>query len=137
MRYRRLTYRYTVVTNRTLAWPATPTVWARDVTSLWLGRWRPDADVCETTRSIDVVVDLAGMDESDVEIQLFDDALVVEGHRHLPGCEDGAVYHAAAVRQGPFRLEVPLPAAVDASDVEATYERGLLRITVRKAEARD
>ena len=136
MRYRRLTYRYTVVTNRALAWPLAPPGWGRDLSTLLQGRWRPDADVCETAGSIDIVVELAGVDERDVEIQLFADAVVVEGQRRLPACDQEAVYHAAAVRQGPFRLEVPLPAAVDAATVEATCDRGLLRISLRKAEGR-
>jgi HSP20 family protein len=133
MRYRRLTYRYTVVTNRALAWPLAPPGWGRDLSTLLQGRWRPDADVCETAGGIDIVVELAGVEERDVDIQLFDDAVVVEGERRLPACDPEAVYHAAAVRQGPFRLEVALPAAVDAADVEATYDRGLLRISLKKA----
>ena len=136
MRYRRLTYRYTVVSNRALGWPLAPPGWGRDLSTLFLGRWRPDTDVCETADGIDIVVELAGVEERDVEIQLFDDAVVVEGERRLPACDQEAVYHAAAVRQGPFRLEVPLPAAIDATTVEATYDRGFLRIVLKKVEGR-
>jgi HSP20 family molecular chaperone IbpA len=46
--------------------------------------------------------------------------------------EEG-VYHAAGIRQGPFRVEVPLTLAVDADGVEASYDRGLLRVRVPKA----
>ncbi len=61
---------------------------------------------------------------------------VVEGRRLLPSCQEGAVYHAAGIRQGPFQLELPLPAPVDAERVEARYDRGLLRITLpKRAEA--
>jgi HSP20 family molecular chaperone IbpA len=42
------------------------------------------------------------------------------------------VYHAATIRQGPFQLEVPLPAPVRSEQVEARYDRGLLRITLPK-----
>jgi HSP20 family molecular chaperone IbpA len=42
------------------------------------------------------------------------------------------VYHAAGIRQGPFQVEVVLPAAVDAERIEARYERGLLRVTLPK-----
>ncbi len=136
MRYRRLGYRYTIIQRST--WPPAPAPWGVGVLSLLLGRarWSPDADVCETPVAIEVVVDLAGVEEDEVDVQLFDNALVVEGQRHLPGCEQGAVYHAVGVRQGPFRLELPLPAPVDTDDVHARYERGLLRITLRKQEAR-
>ena len=72
-------------------------------------------------------------------IRLIDDvmrgnrllALVVEGHRRLPA-HDEAVYHVAGIRQGQFRLEVPLPAPVDSDRVDASYERGVLRITLPK-----
>jgi HSP20 family molecular chaperone IbpA len=77
-------------------------------------------------------VELAGVDEDDFEVQLFEDVLVVEGHRRLPSCAEGAVYHAAGIRQGPFQVEVVLPAAVDPERIEARYERGLLRITLPK-----
>src|SRR5437868_6937536 len=82
-------------------------------------RWAPDSDTYETARTIEVVVDLAGMDEDDFEVHLFEDALLVEGHRRLPAPHEEAVYHAAAIRQGPFRVEIPLPAPVDSERVEA------------------
>ena len=97
------------------------------------GRWAPDSDTYETARTIEVVVDLAGVDEDDFEVHLFADALLVEGHRRLPAPHEEAVYHAAAIRQGPFRVEIPLPAPVDSERVEARYDRGLLRITLPKA----
>jgi HSP20 family protein len=96
---------------------------------LFQGRWRPDADVYETQEAIGVVVDLAGVDEDDFEVQLFEDALVVEGWRLLRASAD-ATYLAATVRQGPFRVELALPAPVDADRVEARYERGLLHVTL-------
>src|SRR5439155_27078781 len=92
----------------------------------------PDADSYETAASVEITVDLAGVDESDFEIQLFEDVLVVEGQRQLPAGHEAGVYHAAGVRQGPFRLELPLPAPVEAERVEARYDRGLLRITLPK-----
>jgi HSP20 family molecular chaperone IbpA len=47
------------------------------------------------------------------------------------------MYHAASIRQGPFRVELPLPAPIDPERVEARYDRGLLHITLAKrAEAR-
>jgi HSP20 family molecular chaperone IbpA len=46
-------------------------------------------------------------------------------------------YHAAGVRQGPFRVELPLPAPVDGERVEALYDRGLLRISLPKRTEAD
>jgi HSP20 family molecular chaperone IbpA len=132
LRYRRLAYHYTLIGRGT--WPLTPSPWSGDVLNLLLGRahWRPDADVRETARSVEIFVDLAGVEDDDVEVQLFENALVVEGDRQLPAGDPETFYHTAGIRRGPFRLELPLPAPVDAGDVEARFERGLLHITIRK-----
>jgi HSP20 family molecular chaperone IbpA len=132
MKYRRLHYRYTMLVRSTPAWPPGG-LWPSDrLRPLTRVGWRPDADTYETEGTIEVLVELAGLDEDDFEVQLFEDVLVVEGHRRLPSCAEGAVYHAAGIRQGPFQVEVVLPAAVDAERVEARYDRGLLRITLPK-----
>lgn len=134
MRYRKLSVRYAMVTPAGLAWPFGE-MWHAERVRLARTWWRPDADIYETAATVEIVVDLAGVDDTDVEIQLFDDVLVVEGVRRLPS--DLAVrYHAAGIRQGPFRLDLPLPAPVDQDRVEARYDHGLLRISLPLRDAR-
>ena len=130
--YRRLTLRYAAV-RADLSWPLHAAWETEQFRFLVRERWRPNADVYETARTIEMTVDLAGVADEDFEIQLFANALVVEGVRRLPSAREDAVYHAAGIRQGPFRVELPLPAGVDAERVEARYERGLLHITLPKA----
>src|SRR5262245_20235784 len=134
MRYRRLSYRYAVVMHSgPTTWPLAGEVWQSErLRFLVQTRWRPDADVYETAAAVEIVVDLAGVGEEDYEVQLWDDVLVVEGTRQLPAPKEAAIYHAAIVRQGPFRLAVPLPAQIDAEHVDARYERGLLHIVLSK-----
>ena len=91
--------------------------------------WRPAADVCETARTVEVTVELAGVDQDELDVVLFEDALIVEGQRRLAAVDPGGVYHLAEIRQGPFRLELPLPCSIDVERVEARYDQGLLRIT--------
>ena len=132
MRYRRLSYRYTMVVRSGLPGPFDD-LWQTDRLRLLVeSRWRPDADSYETAATIEIIVDLAGVTEEDFEVQIFEDALVVEGRRHLAPPEAPATYHAVSIRQGPFRLELPLAAPVDAERVEVRYERGLLRISLPK-----
>jgi HSP20 family protein len=132
MRYRRLSYRYAMVSHSIHAWPFSE-VWPGDRLRLLApSGWRPDADVYETPAAVEIVVDLAGIEEDAFEVQLFEDVLVVEGRRQLPTCPDEATYHAAGIRQGPFRVELSLPASVDPERVEAHYDRGLLRVTLPK-----
>src|SRR5262245_66005219 len=121
MRYRRLTYRYTMVVRSGQPW-SLGDVWSSDRLRLLVQpRWRPDADAYETPTTVEIVVDLAGVAEEDFEVQLFDDALVVEGHRQLPACQAGAVYQEAGIRQGPFQLEVALWTPVDPERVTVRH----------------
>lgn len=133
MRYRRLSYRYAVVltsdqispfANLRLADPPGPR-FAQNF-------WRPPADVCESENAFEVIVELAGVDQDEIEIALFEDAVIVEGRRRLSPAGSNGVYHVAEIRQGPFRLELALPAAIDQERVDARYDRGLLRITCPK-----
>lgn len=134
MRYRRLSYRYSVVLRPVHTWPITD-VWGSERLRLLVElRWRPDADIYETGTAIEVVVDLAGVDEDDFEVQLFEDALVVEGRRRLPAGLEGGVYQLAGIRQGPFRVELPVSAPIDSERVEVRYDRGLLRVSLPKRE---
>ena len=137
MRYRRLSYRYAVVVPSDQPWPFGD-IWQTERLRLLVQtRWRPDADTYETATTIEMVVDLAGVDEDAFEVQLFEDVVLVEGRRHLPSCDEAATYHAAGIRQGPFEVVLPLPAPIDPERVQARYERGLLRITLlKRAETR-
>lgn len=98
-------------------------------------RWRPPADVYETRDAITVNVDLAGVEEDDLDMQLYPDVLVVVGVRHPKISSQDAVYHLAEIRQGHFRLEIRLPARVDQDAIEGRYDRGLLTITLPKTSS--
>ena len=134
MRYRRLHYRYAVVLAgerpRQLGdgWFS-----ERARAAVALPSWRPPADVYETADSIGITVDLAGIETDEVDVLLFEDALIVEGERRLPPADGPRRYHTAEVRQGAFRLELPLPATIDPEHADAFYRRGLLQMTLRKA----
>ena len=97
-------------------------------------QWRPPADIHETPKAILVKMELAGMREEDIEVTLYEDALVVTGRRDEdPDHGDTTYYHEAQIRYGPFRAEVLLPTEVDRERVEARYENGFLRIQLPKA----
>jgi HSP20 family protein len=137
MRYRRLSHHEAMVVRTARRWPFDD-IWASDhLRVLVQTRWRPAADTYETDSTLEILVDLAGVGEDDFEVRLFDDALVVEGHRRLPVSPEGAVYHAAGIRQGPFVLDLPLPVPVDPERVTARCDLGLLHITLpQRAGAR-
>ena len=98
------------------------------------GQWRPPVDIHETAYAILVKLELAGMREDQIEVLLYQNALVVSGKREDDVDHDAELcYHEAQVHYGPFRVEIALPSAIQAEAVAASYENGFLRVRLPKA----
>jgi HSP20 family protein len=135
MRYRRLSYRYAVVMATSRSRPLID-VWPRQGPSVGLAQpWRPATDVLETTSEVVVTVELAGVDHEELDVLLFEDALIVDGERRLAPVHAAGVFHAAEIRQGQFHLEIRLPSPIDPDQIDARYERGLLEMRFLKRAA--
>jgi HSP20 family protein len=132
MHYRRRHYRYAVVAAAERPrsaiewWQLTGTVVVTP------GAWRPRTDVYETDDRVLITVELAGVEPDDLDVQLFEDALLVEGRRPIPETRADGRYHSAEIPRGRFRLSLVLPAVVDPDRGEARFDRGLLELTLPK-----
>lgn len=138
MRYRYVTYRYTDGSGQQLERhyrqllqdalrQSQQSMIHRSVT------WRPLADIHESADMMTVKIELAGMKEEDIEVTLYEDALVVSGVRnddHEHG--ENLYYHEAQIRYGPFRVEVYIPSPIDREAVTARYENGFLWVILPK-----
>jgi HSP20 family protein len=97
--------------------------------------WRPPVDIHETATLLSVKMELAGVQEENLDITLYDNALVVTGRREDEAEHDEPIcYHEAQVHYGPFRAEVLLPLPVQHDAVTAVYENGFLRVRLPKME---
>lgn len=97
--------------------------------------WRPPVDMHETSEAMLIKVEAAGLQEEDIEVSLYPNALVVHGVRRDDDDHDEATcFHAAQIRYGVFQVEVALPAAIHYDEVLANYHDGFLRIRLPKVE---
>lgn len=101
---------------------------ARYVTRRSTG-FSPNVDVyyCGDPQRAIVKVDLAGIELSEVGIEVSGRHLAIAGERHLQETE-GRVYQQIEIPSGSFRRVVELQVEVDAERATATYEEGILRI---------
>ncbi len=92
-----------------------------------------DGSQQQMERMMTVKIELAGMKEEEIEVTLYEDALVVSGERN-DDHEHGAnlYYHEAQIRYGPFRVEVYIPAAINREAVTTRYEDGFLWVDLPK-----
>ncbi|HET8565331.1 MAG TPA: Hsp20/alpha crystallin family protein [Solirubrobacterales bacterium] len=89
----------------------------------------PNVDVyyCGDPQRAIVKVDLAGVELSQVGIEVSGRHLAITGERHVQESE-GRVYQQIEIPSGQFRRVVELQVEVDADRASATYEEGILRI---------
>ena len=108
-----------------------------DFGTTWRGRWEPRADIYQTADAIYIQIEAPGLDEANLSLEYDPEPsqLIVEGRRDhvgLPGANLPQNAHCLQVEieYGPFRRAVPLPPDIDSSGIAATYQAGLLLITV-------
>ena len=78
---------------------------------------------------------LPGIDPATVEIVVLGDTLTLKGERAEPTLADGRTFHCRERGFGAFNRTVQLAFGIDPEKVSAHYARGLLEITVPRAEA--
>ena len=94
----------------------------------------PALDVYQTKDDVVVETQLPGIDPSNVNISIENDVLTVEGNFEKKSEVDEKNYYRKEIRSGSFHRSVALPAAVSGDKAKATYEKGVLKITVPKEE---
>lgn len=98
------------------------------------GRWMPATDVREDTDSIDIDVELAGIDPGDVEINVENGILTVSGEKRTEKKEGKeGQYHSVERRYGSFVRSFQLPQGVDESKITANFDHGLLTVEIPKS----
>jgi HSP20 family protein len=81
-----------------------------------------------------VTAELPGVDPGDIEISVRDDTLTLRGSRKAVELEEGTTYHRRERGSGAFARTVELPFRVEGGKVEATFEKGVLKISLPRAE---
>jgi HSP20 family protein len=93
--------------------------------------FRPAVDcfVTDDPHQLNLIVEVAGVDPESIEIAVDGQALRIAGDRARPRI-GGQVYQQAEIEYGHFERTIPLGHDVAASTATATYEAGMLRITL-------
>jgi len=92
--------------------------------------FRPAADVyyCGDPPMAVVEAELAGIDPSDLGLEIRGRELVLAGRRSMKDDTRRRAYQQVEVERGPFRRVIALGADVVADDARAVYEDGILRV---------
>jgi HSP20 family protein len=95
--------------------------------------WRPPTDVYETEESVVVKMEIAGMQDEDLEVAVQEDLLLVSGTRS--DSSERRAYHQMEIQFGRFSVGIDLPARVEPDHARAEYKDGFLTVQLPKEKA--
>jgi HSP20 family protein len=97
----------------------------------------PPVDVYEDEHKISLKLEVPGMKESDLDIQLENNLLTVKGERKFEKEEKEENFHRIERRYGSFYRSFTIPSTVNPESVKASYDAGVLKIELdKRAEAK-
>jgi HSP20 family protein len=96
--------------------------------------WLPAVDVFDTKDAVVLKAELAGMKPDEIEIVVEDNVLTIKGERKFEEKVDDERYYRVERRFGSFQRSLALPAGIEADDIQAHYEDGILEVRVPKVE---
>jgi HSP20 family protein len=96
--------------------------------------WVPPLDVREAGDRFEVTLDLPGLEPDDVHVTFEDGMLTVTGKRHFESEDSGDTWHRIERSFGTFARSIRLPQTADTEKIEATFDKGVLTVTVPKTE---
>ena len=97
--------------------------------------WVPEFDIRETDDAFVLQGDIPGLTQKDLEVRVEDGVLSVSGERPQPA--DEMRFSRRERPHGKFRRSFRLGDTVDDENVKASYEGGVLELTLPKREAVD
>lgn len=92
----------------------------------------PRIDVSEGDADLTVTAELPGMEDKDVEISITNNTLTLKGEKKIDREEKKKNFHLVERASGSFVRSFQIPFEVAPSQVEATFENGILTITIPK-----
>lgn len=94
----------------------------------------PPIDLSETDGSVQVRMDLPGIEAKEIDVQVRNNYLQVTGETKEEKEEKGKTYHRIERHSGKISRSILLPCDVNESQIDAKFHNGVLTVTLPKAE---
>ena len=105
--------------------------------SLTTTAFAPPVDVYEDEHNVTLKIEVPGIDEKDIDVRIENNTLTVHGERKFEKEEKEENYRRVERQYGSFTRTFTLPNTVNHDNVQADYDKGVLKIKLEKrAEAK-
>ena len=99
-------------------------------TAAGLDSWAPIADIHEAQDSLRLCLELPGFEQSEIDLKVDGDHLIVEGERRMDADGNRGQFHRVERAYGKFSRRFALPSRFDRDRIQATYRNGVLEISL-------
>ena len=104
------------------------------LSKIGLGKWQPLVDISETDTDIIIKAELPGIDAKDVDVSITGDRLTIKGEKQQEKEEKEENRYRSERYYGTYERVINLPASIVENKTEATFDKGILTITLPKVE---
>jgi len=94
------------------------------------GLLKPTVDISATEKEYKITVEVPGVDEKDVKLELLNDTLTISGEKKQEKEEKGKNYYCMERSYGTFQRTLSLPEDAEQEKIQASFKRGILNIQI-------
>lgn len=106
-----------------------------DLRNPWLRNgfeYAPPAEVAEKDHDYEITVELPGMDEKNIEVNIAEGVLTIKGEKCEEKKEEKKDYCLSERSYGSFFRSFALPEGVNADKISAKFDKGVLKVSFPK-----
>lgn len=92
----------------------------------------PPVDVMESEKAYEIMAEVPGMDEKNIEVTVANGTLIIKGEKQEEKEEKKKDYYLHERSFGAFERSFSVPEGVDADKIEASFKKGVLTVTLPK-----
>ena len=104
------------------------------LSKIGFSKWQPLLDISETDTHLIVKAELPGIDAKDVDVSITGDRLTIKGEKQQEKEEKEENRYRSERFYGTYERVIDLPASIIENKTEATFDKGILKITLPKVE---
>lgn len=96
--------------------------------------YRPQIDVSGDANCYEIKLDVPGLSESDLSLEMKDDVLTIKGQKEERSEEKDKHYYRVERSYGSFQRTLALPDDAIADEIKANLDKGVLRLEIPRRE---
>ena len=90
-------------------------------------------DVSEKNGAFLVTIDLPGVEEDDIDLEVSDRRLTVRASRERESTDEGEGFHHVERAFGSFARTIELPEELDPGTASASFSKGVLKVSIERS----